>query len=65
MAKTKNQDKILDLGVRKVSNMNFSKVVTLPKTFTDNWLSEEKQVRMTLSSDGKLILTPVRKEDLK
>ena len=47
----------LNLGIRKVSNMNFSKIVTLPKTFTENCLSETMQVQMTMS-DGRLTLTP-------
>ena len=53
----KSKIKELNLGVRKVSNMNFSKIVTLPKTFTENCLSETMQVQMTMS-DGKLTLTP-------
>lgn len=51
--------KDLDLGVRKVSSMNFSKVVTLPKTFTQNCLSDNMEVQMTMSPDGRLTLTPV------
>ncbi len=53
----KSKIKELNLGVRKVSNMNFSKIVTLPKTFTENCLSETMQVQMTMS-DGRLTLTP-------
>jgi len=53
--------KDLDLGVRKVSSMNFSKVVTLPKTFTENCLGENMEVQMTMTHDGRLTLTPVRK----
>lgn len=59
--KNKLQVKTLDLGTRKVSNMNFSKVVTLPKPFTDNWLIETNEVEMSMSNDGKLTLTPVKK----
>jgi len=40
--------------------MNFSKVVTLPKTFTDNYLDENRTVEMSITPDGNLILTPVR-----
>ena len=58
--KNKNEAKNLDLGTRKVSNMNFSKVVTLPKTFTENYLGENMEVKMTLSTDGKLTLVPVK-----
>jgi len=58
--------KELDLGVRKVSNMNFSKVVTLPKTFTNNWLGKNMEVSMSMSHDGKLILTPTNsKKEIK
>ncbi len=55
----KSKIKELNLGIRKVSNMNFSKVVTLPKPFTDNWLKETREVKMTMSHDGELILTPI------
>ena len=51
----------LNLGTRKVSDMNFSKIVTLPKTFTQNYLGKNKEVEMTLSPDGKLTLTPISK----
>jgi len=57
----KSKIKELNLGIRKVSNMNFSKVVTLPKTFTQNYLGKNKEVEMTLSPDGKLTLTPISK----
>ena len=60
MNQIKNKSKNLDLGTRKVSNMNFSKVVTLPKTFTENFLGENMEVKMTLSADGKLTLVPVK-----
>lgn len=60
MNTNKTKSKNLDLGTRKVSNMNFSKVVTLPKTFTENYLGENMEVKMTLSTDGKLTLVPVK-----
>lgn len=56
----RTQSKNLELGTRKVSNMNFSKVVTLPKTFTENYLGENMEVKMSLSTDGKLTLVPVK-----
>ena len=59
---TKSQTKELNLGIRKVSDMNFSKIVTLPKTFTQNYLGKNKEVEMTLSQEGKLTLTPIRKQ---
>jgi hypothetical protein len=42
--------------------MNFSKVVTLPKTFTENYLGENMEVKMTLTPDGKLILIPIHEK---
>ena len=60
MPKIQNLTKNLDLGLRKVSNMNFSKIVTLPKPFTNNWLGENMEVQMSMSPDGKLILTPTK-----
>jgi hypothetical protein len=61
----KSQTKNLDLGLRKVSPMNFSKVVTLPKAFTDNYLDKEMTVRMSMTHDGRLVLTPVHAEEKK
>ena len=61
MSKTKIITKDLDLGIRKVSTMNFSKVVTLPKTFTENYLGENMEVSVSMSQDGKLILTPIKR----
>jgi len=40
--------------------MNFSKVVTLPKPFTQNYLGKNMEVSMTMSHDGHLILTPIK-----
>ncbi|CUR51620.1 conserved protein of unknown function [Nitrosotalea devaniterrae] len=65
MRKPKNHIKNLDLGTRKVSNMNFSKIVTLPKTFTENFLGGTMKVKMTLTGEGNLILTPIRSGDRK
>lgn len=53
------QTKNLKLGSRKVSNLNFSKIVTLPKIFTENFLDVDMRVEMTLSHDGNLILSPI------
>ena len=55
----------LELGERKVSRMNFSDVVTLPKTFTKNCLSGNKMVKMTMNPDGSLTLRPIKSEDKK
>jgi virulence-associated protein VagC len=62
MTKVKNQVKTLDLGTRKVSTMNFSKVVTLPKPFTENFLGENMEVQVSMTQEGSLILTPIKKE---
>jgi len=64
--KGKLQVKTLDLGTRKVSNMNFSKVVTLPKPFTQNYLGDNMEVSMSMTHDGKLMLTPIKtKKEMK
>ena len=60
--KSKTEVKTLNLGVRKVSPMNFSKIVTLPKPFTDNWLIKTNEVQMSLTHDGKLMLTPIKEK---
>ena len=57
--------KELDLGIRKVSRMNFSNIVTIPKTFTQNCLNDNMQVNMTMTSDGKLTMTPVKSKEVK
>ena len=58
MKAEKNNNETLDLGTRKVTNMNFSMVCTLPKVFTDNYLGGKKEVQMTMCA-GKLTLEPV------
>lgn len=63
MAKNQNQIKNLDLGTRKVSTMNFSKVVTLPKPFTENFLGDSMEVRVSMTKEGSLILTPIKGEE--
>lgn len=60
-----NSNKNLDLGTRKVSTMNFSKVVTLPKTFTENYLSENMEVNVSMTQEGRLILTPIKRRKTK
>ena len=61
MQNKKTINKNLDLGTRKVSTMNFSKVVTLPKPFTENYLSKNMEVNVSMSQDGRLILTPIKR----
>lgn len=56
--------KELDLGTRKISRMNFSYIVTIPKIFVQNSLNGgiTKTVRMTMLSDGSLKITPVHEK---
>lgn len=58
-----SSDKELDLGERTVSVMNHSDIMTLPKPFTKNYLKHTRIVRVTMSHDGRLTLTPVKKEN--
>lgn len=58
------KDKELDLGTRKISRMNFSYIVTIPKIFVQNTLNGGiiKTVKMTMLLDGSLKITPVREK---
>lgn len=51
-----------ELGERKVSKMNFSYIVTLPKKFVQNTQFGQtiSFVKLTLLEDGSLKITPVR-----
>jgi hypothetical protein len=61
---TKIEPKELDLGERKVSKMNFSHIVTLPKSFIRNSpYGKITTVKITMLNDGSLKLTPVRQKD--
>jgi hypothetical protein len=61
---TKTEPKETDLGERKVSKMNFSHIVTLPKSFIQNSpYGKITSVRMTMLKDGSLKLTPIRQKD--
>lgn len=54
----------LDLGERKVSKMNFSHIVTLPKSFIRNSpYGKITAVGMRMLEDGSLKLTPIRQKD--
>jgi hypothetical protein len=63
MQKDSLKAKTLQLGTRKVGTMNFSKIVTLPKAFTENFLDEKMTVRVALTPDGKLILDPMHSSE--
>lgn len=57
-------EKEFELGERKVSKMNFSHIVTLPKKFIRNSpYGKITIVKMTLLEDGSLKLTPVRQNE--
>ena len=60
-----NSPRVTDLGIRKISRMNFSHIVTLPKIFVRNNLNGQitTLVRLTLLEDGSLKLTPVHEKD--
>ena len=60
-----NSPQVTDLGIRKISRMNFSHIVTLPKIFVRNNLNGQitTLVRLTLLEDGSLRLTPVHEKD--
>ena len=60
-----NFPQVTDLGIRKISRMNFSHIVTLPKIFVRNNLNGQitTLVRLTLLEDGSLKLTPVHEKD--
>ncbi|MEO9308077.1 MAG: hypothetical protein ABI342_07185 [Nitrososphaera sp.] len=53
--------KVLNLGIRKVGTIHLSKIVTLPKTFTENFLGSNMRVQISMLPDGRLILTPAKK----
>jgi len=61
--KTKNKE--LDLGTRKISRMNFSYIVTLPKIFVQNSMNGKiaNTVQITMLKDGSLKLAPIHEKD--
>ena len=64
LEETEIEPELLDLGERKVSKMNFSHIVTLPKSFIRNSpYGKITVVRMTMLKDGSLKLTPIRQKD--
>lgn len=50
---------------RKISKMNFSYIVTLPKRFVQNQKTGQvtTMVKLTMLDDGSLKITPVRMKD--
>ena len=65
LKETRFEPKDLELGERKVSRMNFSYIVTLPKIFVQNTENGKitTVVKITMLQDGSLKLTPVREKD--
>ncbi|MDG7050796.1 MAG: hypothetical protein JRZ94_06305 [Nitrososphaerota archaeon] len=58
---SKLSQKEIDFGERKISKMNFSHIVTIPKIFVQSTPYERiTTVRITMLEDGCLKLTPVR-----
>lgn len=60
----KTRKKELDLGTRKISRMNFSYIVTIPKIFVQNTMNGEitRKVRITMLKDGSLKITPIHEK---
>lgn len=62
----KNDDKAkneyVDLGIKKISKLNFLKIIILPKIFTD-FLDEDMYVYMELDGET-LMITPALTSDL-
>lgn len=58
---SKFSQKEIDFGERKISKMNFSHIVTIPKIFIQSTPYERiVAVRIIMLEDGCLKLTPVR-----
>ena len=61
---TRIEPQEFDLGERKVSKMNFSHIVTLPKRFILNSpYGKITTVRMLMLKDGSLKLIPIHQKD--
>ena len=62
---TRFEFKEFDLGERRVSRMNFSYIVTIPKIFVQDTANGKiiTLVRITMLEDGCLKLTPVREKE--
>ncbi|MDE1770858.1 MAG: hypothetical protein KGI28_09970 [Thaumarchaeota archaeon] len=54
-----------ELGERKISKMNFSYIVTLPKKFVQNQKTGQvtTMVKLSMLDDGSLKIIPVRMKD--
>ena len=61
----KFEPKEIEFGERKVSRMNFSYIVALPKRFVQNTHNGKitRVVKITTLPDGSLKLTPLHEND--
>lgn len=57
---SKFEHKEIDFGKRKISKMNFSYIVTIPKKFIQSTRYEKITSVQIIMSDGCLKLVPVR-----
>ena len=55
-----SEQKEIDFGERKISKMNFSHIVTIPKRFIQSTRYEKITSVRLIMSDGYLKLVPVR-----
>jgi len=54
----------VDLGTRKITRMNFSRIVVLPKTWVNqNRIATAGAVSCTMNEAGDLVLSPVNSEN--
>ena len=64
MKSENSSNEIFHLGRRKITPMNYSNLVALPKIFTENYLGDNKEVQITMCA-GKLTLEPVTETEKK
>ena len=55
-----SEKKEIDLGERKISKMNFSHIVTIPKRFIQSTRYEKITSVRVIMQDGYLKLVPIR-----
>jgi len=65
MTQTESESVQQNIWERKVSKMNFSYIVTLPKRFVQNQKTGQvtTMVKLTMLDDGSLKVVPVRMKD--
>ncbi|PJC50426.1 MAG: hypothetical protein CO032_04900 [Nitrosopumilales archaeon CG_4_9_14_0_2_um_filter_34_16] len=57
---SKDSEKEIDFGERKISKMNFSHIVTIPKRFIQSTRYEKITSVRVIMQDGYLKLVPIR-----